>query len=149
MDICASSLCFVLWLLCRCSRACLCNPFGIMNHPPFISMPGHPWMSSRISSPVEICFYLPAILIWCNPSAAVSSMFILIPGISPPFSMWFCHNNQWAMKRFSSGLYSILILYWWILSNMHWSLCDMVAAFLKIATSGLWYMMMLTSLAEQ
>ena len=58
-----------------------------------------------------------------------SSMFIFMPGILlPQLSLWFCLCNQSAMKRSGPGLYSILTLYWCILSSVHWSPYNSVAA---------------------
>ena len=55
-----------------------------------------------------------------------------------------------AMNRSVLGLYSILLLYWWILSSMHLILCDSGAmSFLKIATIGLWSVMKFTCLSRQ
>ena len=77
----------------------------------------------------------------------MSSIFSCMPGISVPLlSVWLYQESQSVMNRSSSGLYIILTLYWCILSKIHCILCDNVAtSFLKIATSGLWSVIIPTS----
>ena len=79
------------------------------------------------------------------------SIFNCMPGISASlFSVWFCLESQSVMNRSGPGLYMILTLYWCILSRIHCILWGNVAvSFLKIATSGLWSVIILTSVAKQ
>ena len=68
----------------------------------------------------------------------------------PFFSWWVCWDNQSAITVSGSGLYIILILYWWILMMMWWILWDSIAtSFLNMATKGLWSVIMVISLAKQ
>ena len=80
----------------------------------------------------------------------MTSIFNCMPGISASlFSVWFCLESQSAMNRSGPGLYLILTLYWCILSSLHCILCDNGAtSFLKIATSSLWPVIILTSLTK-
>ena len=65
-------------------------------------------------------------------------------------SVWLCLDSQSAMKISGPGLYMIWILYWWIFNSMHYMHCDNVAtSFLNIDTSGLWSVIMSTSLSKQ
>ena len=66
------------------------------------------------------------------------------------FSSWFCHDNQSAMNRSGPGLYSILIMWRWIVNTLHWSFCNNVAtSSLKIATSYLWSVIILIFQVKQ
>ena len=42
---------------------------------------------------------------------------------------WLCLDSQSAMNSYSPGLYSILILYWWICNSILYSLCDRLAKY--------------------
>ena len=65
-------------------------------------------------------------------------------------SSQFCYGSQSAIGGLGPHLYSIFTLYWCIPKSMCWSLCvSMATSFLRISTTGLWPMMILTSLAKQ
>ena len=80
-----------------------------------------------------------------------ASIFNCIPGISASFlSLCFCLESQSAMNRYVPSLCMILTLYWHILIRIHCSFCNSVAtSFLNIATSSLWSVIILNSLAKQ
>ena len=77
---------------------------------------------------------------------SIALMIMHIHGISLPlFVSWLGLDNQSAMNSCGPGLHSIFMLYWWIYNSILCSLCDRHAtSFFKIATSGLWCVIMLT-----
>ena len=81
----------------------------------------------------------------------MTSIFNCMPGISASlFSAWSCLESQSVMNRSGPDLYMILTLYLCILTRIHCILCDNVAtSLLKIATSGLWFITIFTSLAKK
>ena len=64
-------------------------------------------------------------------------------------SLWFCLDSQSDMYRSHPGLYMMLTVYRCIFSTMHCSLCDVAMCFSNTATSGLWSVIICTSLAKQ
>ena len=81
----------------------------------------------------------------------MASTFNCMSGISSSiFSLWFCLESHLAMNRSGPGLFMILTLYLCILRRIHCILWDSIAtSFLKIATSALWSVIILTYLAKQ
>ena len=83
---------------------------------------------------------------FCMAFTCMSMSFI---GLSLP-STWLFLDSQSTMKISGPGLYIIWTLYWWNFSSMHCICCNSVAtSFLNIAISGLWFVMMSTSLPKQ
>ena len=82
--------------------------------------------------------------------SSIAVMVKCIPGFSLSlFVSSLCLGSQTMMNSCSPGLYSILMLYWCICSSILWSLCDrLVTSFLNNATSGLWSVITLASLAK-
>ena len=59
-------------------------------------------------------------------------MVTFIPSIfSPVFVSWLCLDSQSTMNSCGLGLYSNLMLYWWMYSNNLCSLCDKLASFFE------------------
>ena len=81
----------------------------------------------------------------------MASMFYFIPHMSLSlFSSWFCLDSQPTTYKLGPTLYFMQILYWWILSCLHWSHCNTIAVFfLSIMTNSLWSVMVLTFLAKE
>ena len=66
------------------------------------------------------------------------------------FSLWFCLDSKSAMNKSGPGLYMILTMLWCILNQIHWGFCDNVpTSFLNMVMSGLWSVIILSSLAKQ
>ena len=69
---------------------------------------------------------------------SIALMIMPIPDISSyPFVLQLCLHSQSAMNSCGPGLYSILMLYWWIHMSILCSLCDRLATSLEISTSRL------------
>ena len=163
-----------MWLICSCFCICCCNAFGITIPLPFMTTPlitamssenahyalmscaswflllGHPCMAYSIrcwrcwSWDVASC--TPCIVIHFGMLVidCIALILVYMPVISSSlFLPWLCLDSQSAMNRSGPGLYIILTLYWCIL-------CDNVpTSFLKMATSGLWSMIILIYLTKQ
>ena len=156
-----------MWLICSCFSTCCCNASGIIIHLPFITtqsitaswfwFSGYPcmtyfmkhwkWWSWDVAS-CSSCIVIHAGMLEID---CIVLMLIHRPVISLSlFSLWFCLDNQSAMNRPHQGLSMISTLYWCILHKIYWNLCDNVAtSFLYMAMSGLWSIIILTSLAKQ
>ena len=178
MDSCANNLVFPMsiWLTCSWSRALYCRVAGILILLLFCAVPSVTAMLSLNDHDQYGCIFcwwppmyhvspqLTCSLMWslscvaCLISSAiihsgmslhvsVTLIFRFIHRIPLPLSLsWLCHDNQSAINSCSPGLYKILMLYWWMYSRI---LSDrVVISFLKIATSGLWSIIMLTSQAR-
>ena len=53
------------------------------------------------------------------------------------FVLWLDLDSQFVMNSAASGLYSILMLYWFIVNTILWSICDKLAtSFLNITTNS-------------
>ena len=81
---------------------------------------------------------------WLCIAVCTTSVHIFMLGISLSLLSWFCCYNQSAMNSSGLGMYSILILYWWISSSMHLSLCNSVAM-----SSWRLLLVIFTSMAKQ
>ena len=121
------------------------NESGITTHLPLSithkSMPSHLWMSSMFACLVVSYLCSLASLWWCNLLAAAGSLSCEVAC---------CH----CCIVMPSGMFFIfcmaLNIQWCILRRIHYILCDSIAtSFLKIATSGLWSVIILTFLAKQ
>ena len=102
---------------------------------------------------ISIAYWISQIDIHVGISVVVliSLMPSLMPGISSAFfSASFCHDNQPGVKSSWLDLYHVLVVYLFIHNYIHCNLCDKFAtAFLKMATSGLWSVIILTALTKQ
>ena len=64
--------------------------------------------------------------------------------------LWLCLVSQSVMNSCGFGLYSILMLYWCICSNILWNICGRLAiSFFNSATSSLWSVITFTSCSKQ
>ena len=79
---------------------------------------------------------------------SIALMVMHMPAVSSSVS-WLCLDSQSAMNNCVQGLFCILTIYWWILNDILYSLCDKLATFfLKIPTRVLWSVIMLTTWAQ-
>ena len=170
----ASSLVFSMsmWFRCSCFSALSCSTAGIIIPLPSLqchvmtaisslndhygclscctsgSLNGQP--ENIHSDSMPMC-WSSSDTVLISPAVRNLLMVIHTPGIfSSLMVSWFCLDSQSAMKSCGPGLYIIVTLYWCIINSILWSLCDRLAtSFLKIATIGLWSVVMLTSWVKQ
>ena len=157
--------------MCSCASGCFWNSLGMITHLPFMSTPS---ITARSSLKIQygfsscvIYFCLVTYLIWCSLLAALGDhpglllivyllatcilgcllLFVLHKWLSSCHLCFLLDSVMTTSQLWRDLVQACIgwILYWQILS----SICDSVAIYLKIATSGLWSIMILTSLANQ
>ena len=159
MDLCASILVFLIpiWfmfivILSVITISSLNDQYGCgsfctsaLIHGPLCNV--HSDSQYRCSSSV-LADLISSALVHCGMSMcdSIAFMFMLIPCISLSlFVSWLCLDNQSLMNNWDLDLYSILLLSWWIHSNIPCGLFNKLSTSLpNIATSGLWSVITLT-----
>ena len=109
------------------------------------------YMMSRCSSSIVAALIFSAVLQSGMPMHnSIALMIMHMPGVSSSLFFWLCLGSHSVINSCGTGLCRVFPLHCWICNSIHCSLCDRLAkSFLKITTSGLWSVLMLTSQVKQ